>query len=136
MKRETMRFKVLLPGEKLLDTQVVKLIAEAEDGLFCLLPNHADFVASLPPGILSYQSEEGVEEYIALDEAVLVKVGRVVQVSAINAVRGAPLGALQETLELQFKMLDERQRSARSAVARLEAGFVGRFMELQEGGRF
>lgn len=136
MKREMMRLKVLLPGENLLDVQVAKVLAEAEDGLFCLLPNHVDFVASLPPGILSYQNEKGEEEFIALDEGVLVKIGREVLVSAINAVLGAPLGALKETLELRFKTLDERQRSARSAVARLEAGFVGRFMELQEGGRF
>jgi F-type H+-transporting ATPase subunit epsilon len=136
MKQKMMRLKLLLPGEKLLDIKVARVIAEAENGSFCLLPQHVDFVASLPPGIFFFETEEGDEEYLALDEGVLVKVGREVRVSARNAVRGASLGELRETLERQFRMLNERQRSARSAVARLEAGFVGKFLDLQESGRF
>jgi F-type H+-transporting ATPase subunit epsilon len=135
MKQEMMRLKLLLPAEKLLDVTVAKVIAEAENGSFCLLPHHVDFVASLPPGIFFFVTEEGDEEYLALDEGILVKVGSEVRVSASNAVRGASLGELRETLERQFRMLDERQRSARSAVARLEAGFVGKFLDLQESSR-
>ncbi|MGD2079513.1 MAG: F0F1 ATP synthase subunit epsilon [Nitrospirota bacterium] len=134
MKREKMTLKVLLPGEKLVEAEVAKVVAETGGGSFCLLPRHVDFAASLPPGILYFEPGEGEGEYMALDEGVLVKAGGEVLVAARDAVRGVPLGELRDTVEKRYRVLDERQRSARSAVARLEAGFVRRFIELKEGG--
>ncbi len=134
MKPQKINLKVLLPGEKLVEAEVAKVVAEAENGSFCLLPRHIDFVAALPPGILYFETIKGEEEYMAVDEGVLVKAGPDVMVSVGNAVWGVPLGKLRETVENQYRTLDERQKSARSAVARLEAGLVRRFIELQEGG--
>ncbi len=54
-----MRLRVLLPTEVLLDVEVTKVIAEAENGFFCLLPRHVDFVAALVPGILYYTTSPG-----------------------------------------------------------------------------
>ncbi len=51
---KTMRLKVLLPTEVLVDEEVVKVTAEAENGSFCLLPRHIDFVAALVPSLLSF----------------------------------------------------------------------------------
>ena len=43
-----MHLTVLLPTEILLDAvDVSKIVAEAQDGFFCLLPRHVDFVAAL-----------------------------------------------------------------------------------------
>ena len=47
-----MRLRVLLPTELLLDEQAEKIVTEAENGSFCMLPRHVDFVAALVPGIL------------------------------------------------------------------------------------
>ena len=49
-----MRLTVLLPTEILVDEEVVKVVAEAQNGSFCLLPRHIDFVAALVPGLLSF----------------------------------------------------------------------------------
>ncbi len=49
-----MRLRVLLPTQVLLDREVNKLTAEAEDGAFGMLPRHIDFVTMLVPGILTY----------------------------------------------------------------------------------
>jgi F-type H+-transporting ATPase subunit epsilon len=37
-----MRLKVLLPTMVLVDEAVSKVVAEAENGAFCLLPKHVD----------------------------------------------------------------------------------------------
>lgn len=129
-----MRLRVLLPTEVLIDEDVTKVIAEAENGSFCLLPRHIDFVAALVPGLLSFVSADGREEFLAVDEGILVKCGPEVRVSTRNAVVGPDLGTLERTIEEQFRMLDDRERMTRSAVARLEAEFVRRFMELGEPG--
>ena len=128
-----MRLKILLPAEMALDEETSKVTAEAENGSFTLLPRHIDSVAALVPGLLSYESA-GQEMFVAIDEGILVKRGDEVLVSVRGAVRGANLGQLRQTVEEQFKMLDERERKARSAVARIEAGVVRRFTELRRYG--
>ena len=130
-----MRLKVLLPTEVLLDKEVAKVIAEAENGSFCLLPRHIDFVAALVPGLLSFTLDEGHEEFLAIDEGILIKCGAEVLVSTRTAVRGPDLGALRHTVEERFRHIDEREKQARAAVARLEVDLVRRFMELGEHGR-
>ena len=125
---------MLLPTEVLMDEEVNKVIAEAENGSFCLLNRHVDFVSSLVPGLLSYETAEGQEEFMAVDEGILVKCGLEVLVSTRNAVRGGKLGEIKETAKKQFGTLDERQRMTRTAVAKLEAAFVKRFIELEEHG--
>lgn len=129
-----MRLKVLIPTEVLVDEEIRKITAEAENGSFCLLPRHIDFVAVLLPGLLSFESDEGKEIFLAVDEGVLVKCGDEVLVSVRNAVRGPDLGELRNTVRERFYVLDEREKKARSASAKIEAGFVRRFLELQEYG--
>lgn len=125
-----MRLKVLLPAEILLEADVTKIIAEAEDGSFCMKPRHVDFVAALVPGLLLYETSEGHEEFLAVDEGVLVKCGKEVFISVANAVRGPDLGSLRETVERQFGIIDDKEKSTRSAVAKLEANLVRKFIEL------
>lgn len=125
-----MILKVLLPKKVLLEEQVVKVIAEGKDGSFCLLPRHVDFVSALVPGLLEYETADGTETYLAIDEGVLVKCGPEVLVSTRHAAQGADLGQLQALIREQFSELDERERQTRSALAKIEADFVRRFMEL------
>jgi len=129
------RLKILLPTQVLVDEEVSKVIAEAQNGSFCLLPRHIDFVAALVPGLLSFESSKGREEFLAIDEGILVKCGQLVMVSTRHAVRGADLGQLKQTVEEKFRVLDDREKMARTAIAKLEANFVTRFMEVGEYGR-
>ena len=127
-----MHLKVSLPTEMLVDEDVVKVIAEAENGMFCMLPRHTDFVAALAPGVLYFFPAAGEESFAALDEGVLVKCGSDVFVSALNGIRGTDLGQLQGLVEKSFLQLDESERKARTALARLEAGTLRGFRGLQE----
>jgi F-type H+-transporting ATPase subunit epsilon len=130
-----MRLKVLLPSEVLIDAPVLKVVAEAPDGWFGLLPRHVDLATALVPSVLIYVDTEGVEHFLGIDEGILVKCGADVQVSTRNAVQGDDLHGLQHAVRAQFLELDDRERSARSALARLEAGVIRRFIELQERAR-
>lgn len=128
-----MKLKVLLPNEILLDIAVDKVIAESENGFFCLLPRHIDYTAALIPGLLTYfPAGQPEPEYLAVDEGILVKVGEQTLVSTRNAVHGSDLQTLQQTVEQQFQQLDERERMTRSTLAKLEADFVRRFIELEK----
>ena len=127
-----MRLKVLTPVEVVLDRDVAIVVAEGANGSFGLKPRHADFVSSLVPGLLHFREREGEEgEYVAVDRGLLVKQGDEVLVSVRSAVRGVGLEELVRAVEERFSVLDDHERSVRSAVARLESDFVRRFMELK-----
>ena len=126
-----MLLKILLPAEVLMEREVKKIGAEAENGSFCLMPNHIDFVATLAPGIFSYELAEGGQELLAMDVGTLVKKGSDVLVSTRNAVKAAELGKLKQVVVEQYDALDEREKLVRSAAAKLEASLIRRFVELK-----
>jgi F-type H+-transporting ATPase subunit epsilon len=128
-----MNLKLLLPSEILIDEPVQKVIAVGKNGSFCLEPRHVDFVSALPPGLLQFIDAKGEEIFIAIDEGILVKCADEVLVSVFNAVKGNDLATLNDTIEHRFRQLDETERNARSALAKLEAGVVRRFTQMQEG---
>jgi F-type H+-transporting ATPase subunit epsilon len=124
-----MQLKVWLPTTLLLDEPVTKIRAEAENGHFCLLPLHVDFVTALVPGILTFETMNGNEEYLAVDRAILVKCGPEVLVSTRRAVRSQELQALRKTLEEQFRAQEERNRKTRAFEIKLEAELVRDLLE-------
>jgi F-type H+-transporting ATPase subunit epsilon len=123
--------KVLLPSRVLVDETVSKVVAEAENGWFCLLPRHVDFVAALVPGVLIFTTTEDTEGLVAIDRGLLVKRDAEVLVSTWRGARGDDLASLRAVVEREFLALDDRERAARSALARLEASVVRRFVELE-----
>jgi len=126
-----MKLKIFLPTGILLETEAVSVTATGLNGSFGLRPNHIDFVSALAPGLLSYRAgNESVEQFVAIDRGTLVKQGDEVRISVRNGVADAPLERLTEVVESRFAALDERERKVQSAVARLEADFLRRFMEI------
>lgn len=77
-------------------------------------------------------TDQDIEAYLAIDRGILVKVGQEVLVSTLNAVPGNRLEELHAVVAERFLGLDEHERQARSALARLEAGALRRFHLLQE----
>ena len=126
-----MKLKILLPAEVFLDEEVTKVVAEAENGFFCLMPQHVDFTAALVPGVFSYSTDAEEDAYLAVDVGTLVKKGAEILVSTRNAFRGAELGHLKDVVVAQFREIDEREKKARTAAARLEVDLLRRFMELR-----
>jgi len=127
-----MHLKVLLPFQVFAEqTGVASIVVETREGSFGLLPHRLDCVAALVPGILIYQPPTGGEVLVAVDEGVLVKTGPDVLISVRRAIGGTDLGQLHAAVEQEFLTLDENEQSVRTAVAKLETGFLRRFATLQ-----
>jgi F-type H+-transporting ATPase subunit epsilon len=126
--------KVLLPFQVFTEkTDVTRIVAETREGSFGLLPHRLDCVAALAPGILTFETAAEGEVYLAVDEGILVKVGPEVLVSVRNAIAGTDLSKLREAVERQFMNLDEQEQKIRSALAKLESGFIRQFAAFQHG---
>jgi F-type H+-transporting ATPase subunit epsilon len=126
-----MTLKVLLPFQVFAEKAgVSRIVAETREGSFGLLPHRLDCVAALAPGILTYETEADGEVFVAVDEGILIKTGLDVRVSVRRALGGIDLGQLRAGVEREFLTLDENEQSVRSAVAKMEAGFLRRFASL------
>ncbi len=125
-----MKLKILLPAKVLLEEEVEKVTAEAENGFFTILPRHVDFVSALVPSIFTFVPSGGSEHYLALDEGILVKQGDQLYVSAARAVQGESLEVLQETVESELKVLGENEKKSRAVMSRLEVDTLRRFSRL------
>jgi F-type H+-transporting ATPase subunit epsilon len=126
-----MHLNIFLPTEIFFSQEVHKITAEGDNGSFCLLPRHQDFVTSLVPGIVSVITTQGVTIHMGVDQGVLIKCMDRVDMAVGNAVMGPDLGVLEQTVAREFNVLDDKERTARSAVARLEAGFIRQFLNLE-----
>ena len=93
-------------------------------------PNASNGAASssLAQATTGYQPRE--EVFLAVYEGVFVKCGFEVLVSVRNAVRGTDLETLKNTVEQEFRILDEKEQMTRNALAKLEASFIRGFLEV------
>jgi len=132
MEQNLMNLKILLPHQVFADLKGIKrIVAETFQGSFGILPHRLDCAAALAPGILIYETESGNVVYLAVDEGILVKAGEEVLVSVRNAVAGAELGNLHQTISQEYLKLDDHEKKVRSVMAKLELGFIRRFEEFR-----
>jgi len=123
--KSMMNLKVLLPFcVYATEIGVSRIVADTGAGSLGILPQRMDCVAALVPGILVYQIGTEEEAYLAVSEGILIKTGKDVLVSVRNAVRGSDLGQLQETVEREFTVLDEREQNVRSVMSKMESAFI------------
>ncbi len=129
----SMTLRVLLPFEVFADEKdVARIVVETAQGSFGLLPQRLDCVAALVPGILSFATLDAGEVFLAVDEGVLVKTGPAVVISVRRALRGKDLARLRDAVEQEFMTLDAQEEAMRTAMARLETGFLRRFATLKD----
>ena len=126
-----MDLRVLLPDKIIWQGKVKKIVGEAIDGSFCLLPAHIDFVTILASGIFYSVTEDDEDIYLAVNEGILIKTGSEVTITTRNAVPGEDLDSLKKQVAQDFQKINEQDRHARNALQKLEADFVRRFLDLE-----
>jgi F-type H+-transporting ATPase subunit epsilon len=125
-----MHLKILLPfGLFTEKTGVSRIVAETSEGSFGFLPHRLDCVTTLVPGILIFETKTDGEVFIAINEGTMIKTGMDVLVSVRNAITGKDLGQLRQAVEREFLSVNEQEQNVRSALTKLESGFIRRIVE-------
>ena len=128
-----LHFKVLLPSRVFLDErQVRRVVLSTDQGSLGIYPRRRDFVAALVPGILTYESSEGKEVYLAVDRGLVLKAGFEITVSTRNATRGEGLGHLKEAVERDFLEHREMDDNTRATLRKLETDMFRRILEFHK----
>lgn len=134
MSASSMHLRLLLPFKVFIDEpEVAGIVAETAKGSWGFLPNRLDCVVPIEPGILMYRLPDGREEFVAVDQGILLKIGADVTISARHASSGADLGRIRRTVEEEFLAIGEREREVRDTLAKLEGSFIRRYLELRRG---
>jgi F-type H+-transporting ATPase subunit epsilon len=119
------QLKILLPyatfAEKL---DVVRIVAETNQGFIGILPNRLDCSAVLTAGIFCYQCKNKAEVFIAVDQGILVKTGFNVLVSVRRAIGQADLSRLHALVKKEFLVVDEHEKRLQATMMKLETGFL------------
>jgi len=123
------RLEICHPSEIFMDTAVNKVVAESPNGSFCILPRHIDTAMALVPGILAYFNDAGEELFLAINGGILIKQGDKVLIATRMAIKGE-LGTLKKKVQDFMDKIDEKERKTLSSLARLEADFIHRFLEI------
>lgn len=127
-----MTLTIRTPTEIFLREKVTKIKAEALNGWFGMLPKHVDFVTALVPGVLAFAPVGKPEQYLAMEQGLLVKCGSEVSVSTRAAVRGTDLEQLKRAVREQFKAEEDRQKESFAFEVKLEADLVRGLLELEK----
>lgn len=126
-----MRLEVFIPTARLVNAAATKVVAEGPEGFFGLLPRHLDIAAALVPGLLVYVTAAGEERFLGIDEGLLVKCGVNVHVSVLAAFESDDLASLRAEIADRFLDLDDHERRARTALARLETAAIRHMLEFE-----
>jgi len=127
-----MQLSLWLPTSVFLTaTDVMRLVVETSHGSFGFLPHRRDCVTALRPGILIYESRSQGEQFVALDQGVLVKRGSQVNISVRRAIAGKALSELRHEVEQDFRQLSQQEQQLQQVMLKLESGFIHHFARFQ-----
>ncbi len=128
---QDMQVQIGLPGRALYRGAAAQISGVAANGGFGILPNHIDFVTALVPSVLLVTQADGTERIFGIDEGVLVKKGRDVEISVQRGVEAPDLASLDAAVTDFWDTMEDEERAARAALSRLEADMVRRFAGLR-----
>ena len=127
-----MTLKIFLPSAIFFEkNDISRVVAEANIGSFGILPHRRDCVATLVPGILTYESKSVGEKFVAIDEGVLIKTDLSVFISVRAAIGGKDLVQLREAVENEFINLNEQEKKVRKVMSNMESRFIRRLAEMR-----
>jgi len=127
-----MKLVVSTPAESFTENNVIKIIAGGDNGYFCLLPLHIDYVSTLKPGILMYETADNLTFYAAIDEGILVKKNKEVFISVRNAFKGSTgFKDLEKDIVNKYKNMESEEIEVRNIISKLESEFTRMVFEIK-----
>ncbi|MDR2077443.1 MAG: hypothetical protein LBP39_00580 [Rickettsiales bacterium] len=122
--KNILNLRVYIPQKLFLEEKIVKMHISGEEGNYTILPRHIDYLSSFSRSTMDFEKLDGEKIYLWLNQGILVKCGREIQISAFSAINGGNskpnLKKLMEHSQKNFKNLVESSRKFKTTLRNIE----------------
>lgn len=81
-----LNLRIYTPDKLFLEEVITKLSINGKEGNYTILPNHVDYLSSFNNSNVSFEKQNKEKSYLWLNQGVLVKCGREIQISTFSAI--------------------------------------------------
>lgn len=109
-----LNLRIYTPDKLFIDETITKITVYGKEGCFTILPKHIDYVSSFDDCILYFEKENKDVVFIGVNQGILVKSGREIQISTFNAINGgSSLDELKNILRINiYKDFDKKFKNS------------------------
>ena len=98
-----LNLRIYTPDRLFIDETITKITVYGKEGCFTILPKHIDYISSFDDCILYFEKENKDIVFVGVNQGILVKSGREIQISTFNAVNGgSSLDELKNILRINI----------------------------------
>ena len=83
-----LNLRIYTPSQLFLEEVITKISIYGKEGFYTILPNHIDYVSSFDDGVLVFEKEDKSRIFVGINQGILIKCGREIQISTFNALFG------------------------------------------------
>lgn len=101
--KDILNLRIYTPDKLFIDETITKVVVYGNEGCFTILPRHIDYVSSFDDCVLYFEKENKDVVFVGVNQGILVKSGREIQVSTFNAINGgSSLKELKDILKINI----------------------------------
>ncbi|MDR3079052.1 MAG: hypothetical protein LBU15_03360 [Rickettsiales bacterium] len=108
--RNILNLRIYTPQKLFLEETITKIKISEKDCNYTILPRHIDYLSSFSRSTIGFRKLDGEEVFVWLNQGILVKCGREIQISVFSAVNG---GSSVANLKL---MMDNNLRNFKNLI--------------------
>ncbi|MDR1494762.1 MAG: hypothetical protein LBI29_01855 [Rickettsiales bacterium] len=86
--RNILNLRIYTPQKLFLEETIIKIKVSEKGCNYTILPRHIDYLSSFSRSTISFRKLSGEEIFVWLNQGILVKCGREIQISVFSAVNG------------------------------------------------
>lgn len=131
---DILNLKIYTPDKLVLNETILKLSVDGKEGNFSIMPKHIDYISSFSDGIISYTDTNNAVNFLAVNQGVLVKTGRNIEISTFHVALGTDLKDLKnkvKELALKSEEIVETDKKINISLKKMEYTMLQRIMKFR-----
>ncbi|MDR2777916.1 MAG: hypothetical protein LBB13_00200 [Rickettsiales bacterium] len=126
--KNILNLRIYTPQKLFLEEKIVKMHISETEVNYTILPRHIDYLSSFNRSTVNFEKTNGEKVYLWLNQGILVKCGREIQISVFSAISGGDsepdLRKAMENFQKNFKNLVESGKKFKSTLRNIESRII------------
>ena len=129
-----LNLRIYTPEKLALEEEILKITVNGEEGSFTILPKHVDYISSFNDCIIYYTDKSNNIRFIAINQWILTKIGRNIEISTFHIITGNTLQELKDNMNEISKKSDEldiKEKQLNQNLKQIEFNLFKKIMEFK-----